>query len=323
MEKLPSPAPPRTRRSVRVRLRSLARALLQALLSHLSRADLVTINWMVADELGLMSFAVRGELGTFEGSTHDRAVLARYLLSGVWDPGDLRLLVGRLFRERRGTLIDVGANIGLVCVPVVRATGVACVAFEPGPENFGYLRANAWRNGVGERLEVVPVALYSRNGTVDFELADQNPGDHRVRSVCGGGGETLLAEDRRPVIQVRATTLDHYLGGRELERPIVLKLDTQGSEVHVLEGGRQLLERVDCLIVEFAPYWLERMGSSVEDFIRAISVFPFGAIEPEAGEQTPSSLEPMGALISKLRAFANGRAPLAYTNLVLARTPSL
>src|SRR5450432_3002573 len=74
-----------------------------------------------------------GTYGVFEGSRADRVVMDEYCRLGSWAPDMVALIVKRLFAGRAGTFIDVGANIGLVAIPVVEQTGAFGIAFEPEP----------------------------------------------------------------------------------------------------------------------------------------------------------------------------------------------
>jgi len=72
---------------------------------------------------------VYGELGPFEGAASDRVVLGSYERTGTWAPQLLTLLCEHLL-PTGGTLLDGGAHIGLVSIPVARRTGAHALAFE-------------------------------------------------------------------------------------------------------------------------------------------------------------------------------------------------
>src|SRR3954453_21482666 len=87
-----------------------------------------------------------GSYGVFEGSNEDRVVMDEYRRLGTWAAELVALITDRLFAGRAGTFIDVGANIGLVSIPVLERTGSLGIAFEPEPRNFGFLTRNAARH---------------------------------------------------------------------------------------------------------------------------------------------------------------------------------
>src|SRR3954451_25161459 len=79
-------------------------------------------------------------------------------------------------------ILDVGANIGTTTIEfLTRDPELRAAAFEPEPVNFNLLRQNVIANGLDDRVTLHQVALSAEDGEVDFEIAADNPGDHRVR----------------------------------------------------------------------------------------------------------------------------------------------
>jgi FkbM family methyltransferase len=219
-----------------------------------------------------------GEYGTFEGAAVDRVVMGEYRTLGTWAKGLVSLTVDRLFGAGPGTFIDVGANIGLVVVPVVERTGSIGIAFEPEPRNFGFLSRNVARHGLESQIECHPLACYSESTALPLTLSSDNLGDHRLQPGAADARQLSPELATRPAIQVSTTRLDDALRGRELPHPIVVKLDTQGSEVRVLEGAPETLARADYVVSE---YWFEGIiahGDSPRRFAEIMRDFQFGAV---------------------------------------------
>ncbi len=212
-----------------------------------------------------------GSYGLFEGSTRDQVVMAEYRTLGTWAKGLVSLVVDRLFGDGPGTFIDVGANIGLVVVPVVERSGSLGIAFEPEPTNLFYLERNVARHGLGSRIERRATACYSQPARLRLALSDTNLGDHRLQSDAADSGE-------RRVIEVPAERLDDVLRGRQLPRPIVMKVDAQGSEVQVFEGAIETLARADYVVTEYWPEGIVAHGDDAQRFAELMSSFPFGAV---------------------------------------------
>jgi hypothetical protein len=104
-----------------------------------------------------------------------------------------------------------------------------------------------------------------------LSLSPTNLGDHRLLLDAS-------TEHERKVVHVNAERLDDALRGRELPRPIVMKVDTQGAEVRVFEGASETLQRVDYLVTE---YWREGIvahGESAARFWELMRRFRFGAV---------------------------------------------
>lgn len=211
-----------------------------------------------------------GEYGPFEGDDHDRVVFGTYRNTGVWSRSLVSLIADRLFAGGTGTLLDVGANIGLVAVPVADRSAARCIAFEPAPDNCELLRRNVRRHGLEQRVEIHEIALDARAGRVTLALSDDNSGDHRLVPAGASSGQTC--------IEVEAARLDDLLASHALTRPIVLKIDGQGAEARVLRGARATLERVDFAVVEYWPAGLLRMGDSAQALQELLLDFPHAAL---------------------------------------------
>ena len=147
---------------------------------------------------------------------------------------------------------------------VAAALGAKVVAFEPQPANAVLLRSNVERNAFEEVVEVHEIALGSDPGRGVLRLSIDNQGDHRV--VPDG---VFVANSAREEIDVPIRRLDDVLGGR---RPTVIKLDTQGSEVAILRGGRdaRLCPNV-VIVLEFWPYGLERCGANAQQLLEILA----------------------------------------------------
>lgn len=154
------------------------------------------------------------------------------------------------------TVVDVGANVGLVTTALLRRfPGATVHAFEPTPETAAVLRT---RLGGDPRVVINEVALAATAGTASFRV-DQH--------THGGGSNSLLAHtenfatrastDRYRSVEVATTTLDAYVAERGIERVDLVKLDVEGAELQVLEGAAGLLARsaIDVIAseVRFVP----------------------------------------------------------------------
>jgi len=174
-----------------------------------------------------------------------------------------------MLRGGPGTLIDVGANIGLVAVPVLERTRCSAILFEPEPHNHALLRRNLARHGLDARCEAHALALDARAGKACLALCADNSGDHRFAHGPA---------DERSVIEVQTARLDDVLGGRRLDAPVVLKIDCQGAEVRVLQGARKSLAHVDYAVVEYWPAGLLRMGDDAIALLQILLDFPYATL---------------------------------------------
>lgn len=203
-------------------------------------------------------------------STTDHSVGRRVFLKGHYARSQLNLVadvltgLGLLDRAREQTVVNVGANIGTVAVPLVKrlgfANGVAC---EPEPANFDLLRLNILANGLEDRLGAVRTAVGTSESEVPFGVFEESSGKHMVMRDQRLRNKFTEQEGRR-VLTVPGATLDGLLAKRRVDLDAVglVWVDTQGHEAHVLAGASQLLDRPVPMLIEFHPGML---GDTVAD----------------------------------------------------------
>jgi len=154
-------------------------------------------------------------------------------------------LAATLWRGRRPTVLDVGANDGeWALMALDRQPEMDLHAFEIVPETHAVLaRAVGGRAGV----TLNDVGLYS---------------DEREIEVWSNYGANSAGVMRHPdardnaSLVARTTTGDAYLAAAGLERVDYLKIDVEGAEYEVLLGFADALAagRVDALQFEYGPY---------------------------------------------------------------------
>lgn len=138
--------------------------------------------------------------------------------------------------------VDVGANIGYYTVLAAKrvAEGGAVIAVEPVPETVRQLQRNVALNGL-TNVRVVPAALQA-GGNEQLRL-------HVVGGLFGLGSSVPAdAGGLVRTFDVAATTLDDVC--QHIEHVRMVKLDVEGAEYAVLQGGRATLKKTDYLVVE-------------------------------------------------------------------------
>lgn len=186
---------------------------------------------------------------------------------GAFEPD----IIDRLCKLARPgtTVFDVGANIGLMAIPVLRACeSCRVVSFEPSPNSLPYLQATARASAFADRWIVRGVALSASPGELDFTIG--RPAD----ALFEGFNSTTIANAR--VIKVKVSTIDEEW--RALDRPQVsaVKIDVEGAEGGVLDGASELLaaQRPAVLIEWHEPY-LARFGTPVDAILTVADRFRY------------------------------------------------
>ncbi len=159
----------------------------------------------------------------------------RTLPHGVSFLADLERLYTQVRVER---IFDVGANIGQSLAEFREwCPRVEVHCFEPSSANHAAL----CRNAAGMRgVQVHCLALSDVVGTSSLLLAD-SPRMHRLGPAEGCASEA-----------VEVTTLDGFCAGRSIDTISILKIDTEGHDLKVMQGADGLLRRqaIDFLVCE-------------------------------------------------------------------------
>jgi FkbM family methyltransferase len=263
------------------------------------------ILWRALSRLPEFRITRRTRHGVLGFSSRDRGVGRILFTRGEYEYEQLERAVafGGFPSPGRGWLLDVGANVGTVCIALARRGAFArALAVEPAPDTFRHLVRNVARNGLGDAIRCVNAAVSATSGTAELELST-NSGDHRVR-VAGPLAAERYHEHTRPLIRVPLRRLDDLLDEHGIGRGDVglLWMDVQGHERHVLDGAPKLLASGVPLVVELWPYGLRRAGVEPEAFAaylgaRFRSYYDLGLAAPMARPtaELPASL---GQLVS-------------------------
>lgn len=147
----------------------------------------------------------------------------RDMIAGTYESGVQAVLAQHVGPGE--TAFDVGAHLGFFTLLLARLVGRdgEVVSVEPDPFMGPRLESNLRKNDAGN-VTVVKAAV----GTVARE---------RRFSPGAGGGVGHLAQDGE--IQVAGTTLDEL--AESFGPPTLVKVDVEGGEIEVLEGGSGLL----------------------------------------------------------------------------------
>ena len=214
-----------------------------------------------------------------------------YGYSDIFRAIDILKSQGKLSAANQGYLVDIGANVGTVCIPLVlQGVFKRALAFEPEPRNFGYLKQNIKQNGLFDRIQAFQVALSSASGELALELCADNYGDHRIRmSGTPSSHYNQLDESARSVIKVPVQTLDQTIQSLDIkpEQIGLLWMDVQGHEGHIFQGAGSLIASDVPVVFELWPYGLRSAGLQLDWFIEFVSthfthLWDLGADKPEA-----------------------------------------
>jgi FkbM family methyltransferase len=164
-----------------------------------------------------------------------------WILSGLHEPR-----TASIFNPKGGQVfIDVGAHLGRYTLLAAKS-GARVIAIEPNPDSLALLEKNVTENGL-RNVSCLGVALAEKPDTrqLHFTLSDT-----AISSLHSDWPMLLGKRMYEKSIMVKCETLDELVVKFGVKKIDWLKIDVEGSEVEVLEGGRRALGIVSNLILE-------------------------------------------------------------------------
>lgn len=144
------------------------------------------------------------------------------------------------------SFLDVGANVGQTTLKFHNALSYklkfVAYCFEPFNENFQDLKKNV---STYKNIYPFKVGMGSSNSVMTVALAP-NSQWHSIANQ-----ETWLLKNSQTET-INITTLDSFLEEKNILQPLILKTDTEGYDLSVLEGAKRLLQNksIDIIICE-------------------------------------------------------------------------
>jgi FkbM family methyltransferase len=125
------------------------------------------------------------------------------------------------------TLIDIGAHAGSFTVKMAKKVQ-RVVAIEPNPRTFKFLTQNLGLNRL-KNVDAINIALSDNEGTANLLLGDASHLSTIMHQGTGG-------------VKVKTETLDGIVEKFGLNHIDFVKLDAEGAELVILQGGLKTLQ---------------------------------------------------------------------------------
>lgn len=201
---------------------------------------------------------------------------------GEYEPYITALL--RFFMRRDSVFLDVGANIGLHALQIAGALPESrSFCFEPHPVIVGELRRNVRMSGF-DNVSVHALACGDRSGQVEFHLHGEGTYNRGLSSLSVNPdmGATFRTE------RVEMVPLDAFLAPEVRDRVRVVKIDTQGSELQVIRGMKELLARAKPVVIfEFESDYAREPLAAIREYLAEFPEHRVFKIRPGAPEFQP------------------------------------
>lgn len=200
---------------------------------------------------------------------------------------------------QKAIVFDVGANVGhwtrAALTKAWELGNEVCVhAFEPCSETCETLTHNLRKDILDGRVLINKIAMSTAAGTRRFYTFGANAGINSLYS----------ANDVRKqrVEDVETETIDGYCFRQAVARVHLVKVDTEGHDIEVLYGAREMIEsnRIDAIQFEYNYRWISARRYLKDAFDYFI---PLGY---SIGKITPLGIEFYPAWDPELESFREG-----------------
>ena len=178
-----------------------------------------------------------------------------------------------VMEKRRGSgdfvVFDVGANVGLFALSVHAVHPQSRIhCFEPCPAVHMLLEAN-----VGDFPEMIihKFGLFNRDMEAAMHIHQYNTGQNSIRFAGTHHSGTVHVQVRDAGTQFDALGLAHL---------DVLKIDTEGCEVEILESMGDRLDKVDYVLAE---YHTEGDRRAIDELLNRFHLFGSSAVTAGVG----------------------------------------
>jgi FkbM family methyltransferase len=213
-------------------------------------------------------------------------------------------------RARVSCALDVGAHRGEFALTLRRAGyNGAVVSFEPNPDAARILRVRARRDGA---WWVHDYALGRETADAVLHRPAETPFASLRPTLPYGPRRFGSRVEPRDAIQVRVRRLDDVFDAvapRSVNPaapgPLLLKIDTQGSDLDVLEGAARILPFVAVLVMEFSLIPLYEGAPRLPEVLQYVEAAGFSLLAAvPVGHDTTS-----GTVIELDGCLVRGSAP--------------
>jgi len=251
------------------------------------KGDVVTVNrsgmrWQLDLSEGI-DFAIY-LLGAFERSTANT-------LQKLVKPGDV--------------VLDIGANIGAHTLGLARSVGAGgrVYAFEPADFAFAKLKTNLALNAELNGRTSARQVLFAANAA---EAAEK---EIYASWPLESNGEVHPKHRGKLVATTGAMvdTLDCFVEREGIERINLIKIDVDGQELPVLQGGLGMLKKFHpILLMELSPYVHREHHHAFGEFVALLRDVGYSLVDAEKWEALPldeaklEELIPDGASINAI-----------------------
>jgi FkbM family methyltransferase len=197
------------------------------------------------------------------------------------------------------TIIDIGANEGQFADKMrILFPHAMIFAFEPLPQVFEKLKSNFIQD---KAFEAINLGLGETEGILEFWENEYSPSSSFLR-LTDTHKENFEEARLEQKVEVKIDRLDQVFADRELQPPLLIKIDVQGFEDRVIKGGGQTIRKAEMIISEIsftALYKDQPLFSDIFNLLGNLGFYFAGQFDQINSPESQKPLQADGIFLKK------------------------
>ena len=153
--------------------------------------------------------------------------------------------------KRNSVIYDIGSNVGMYSIYAASIRDCKVVSFEPSFLNLELLFRNVQTNNLQDKITIVPLSLSNKNQIENFYMQE---GDNIWGGAHNSSGSNK-SQDGTEMLNFKvssqlALSLDSLVELFSLSSPSHIKIDVDGLESKVLQGGLKTFGDSKSILIE-------------------------------------------------------------------------
>ena len=192
--------------------------------------------------------------------TTSKMTIARAHLFGIKEK-EVYEFIDRYLGEN-DTFVDIGANVGVFSIFSCIFKKAKCIAFEPEFSNLYLFKQNIILNNLITKIDVYPCSVSDHNSLNFLHLSSLESGE-ALHSISK---KNIEYTDEKGKVVMRTGTynisLDEFFYHNKAN-PVMLKIDTDGKELEILNGAVETLKKLKYIALEI-PLEIDKKNKCLE-----------------------------------------------------------
>ena len=144
------------------------------------------------------------------------------------------------------TIYDIGGSVGIYTIPFANKVGSdgKVFVFEPTQKGCSSIESNLKLNNL-QNVTIYPYAVSDINSTSSFYIRP----DKETHSLF----EKTVAPSKiaaHKEIKVKTFTIDYLIEKKLTSPPNIIKIDTEGAEIKILDGMTKIINSLEYILIE-------------------------------------------------------------------------